>query len=506
MSLIDYWFSRPNIWFNSSESDDLDILEKYGSYLEYDNLYKTYIELLKNDKSNKEYLEFILICDQLSRHKYRNNKGELAKYDKFALDIARMVIENNKSLEGFTAGERCFIMMPLRHSDNIENNEMILEMVKEFRMNNDISIYRRFYKATVKKLGLLKNDEAIKTPVEVDRDIVFNSIIGVLDNGSIKEIVYTGKYTAGNNIIEEFEKFIEYIGVRMFNISISGGVDSMVAAYILRLLRDKYSLDIIATHIDYNNRGTSKLDRELCVRWCKELGINVYVRKIDEISRKRDKDREIYESITKNTRYDIYKKLGRHVILGHNRDDTVENIISNIIKRKNYDNLFGMTIYPTTDTLLCRPMLNIPKSDIYTFAKENKIPYVYDSTPSWSERGKKRDELIPYLDTFDKRIIPGLENISRYITSVHNVYSKTIDDLVDYSDNSIDKRVMNYDIAVWGDILFNISRKYSFGIISKKSVETSYIQLNKRRIGDKIVLSNKLWIQILKNKIRFILK
>jgi tRNA(Ile)-lysidine synthase TilS/MesJ len=88
------------------------------------------------------------------------------------------------------------------------------------------------------------------------------------------------------------------------------------------------------------------------------------------------------------------------VLLGHNKDDCFENIITNITNKNNYDNLSGMEILKTIDGInFWRPMLNIKKADIINYANLYKIPYLFDSTPSWSVRGKIRDNLKPVLLT-----------------------------------------------------------------------------------------------------------
>ncbi len=85
-------------------------------------------------------------------------------------------------------------------------------------------------------------------------------------------------------------------------------------------------------------------------------------------------------------------------------------------------------------------MMSIYKDEIYHFAETNMIPYVYDSTPKWSERGKKRDTLIPFLNKFDPRIINGLEHLSNHIRSVHIVYDEFIKNLITFKIMPNDKK------------------------------------------------------------------
>ena len=72
--------------------------------------------------------------------------------------------------------------------------------------------------------------------------------------------------------------------------------------------------------------------------------------------------------------------------------------------------------YDLNDVKILRPMLEIEKPEIVLFADHHNIPHLEDSTPSWSRRGQMRDELIPFVKSFDCRIIPGL-----YEFSIHSM-------------------------------------------------------------------------------------
>jgi tRNA(Ile)-lysidine synthase TilS/MesJ len=44
-----------------------------------------------------------------------------------------------------------------------------------------------------------------------------------------------------------------------------------------------------------------------------------------------------------------------------------------------------------------RPLLEHSKAEIFRFAHHYGVPYFRDTTPSWSTRGKLRNNLIPLL-------------------------------------------------------------------------------------------------------------
>jgi tRNA(Ile)-lysidine synthase len=204
-------------------------------------------------------------------------------------------------------------------------------------------------------------------------------------------------------------------------LSISGGVDSMMCSYILK----KANIPFSCVHINYSNRETSLDEENFVIDWCSVLDVDLYVRKINEINRPtcmENNMREMYETYTKDVRHKTYIKvhLNPYVILGHNQDDCFENILTNISHKSKYENLFGMGILGPVNSNgqtinFVRPMLKISKKSIYSFARENGILYVWDSTPTWSQRGKIRDMIRPCLESWDREMVSGLFEMSNVL-------------------------------------------------------------------------------------------
>ena len=194
-------------------------------------------------------------------------------------------------------------------------------------------------------------------------------------------------------------------------VSLSGGVDSMVLLHEL-VTSNKNKCEIIAVHINYNNRTTCDEEVKFVERYCEALCVRLYVKHITEMTRSRDSNRKEYEEYTRRLRFEEYKRHECPVLLGHNYEDTIENIISNISSKKNYHNLKGMK-YETDErgVTILRPYLKKSKDDIYKYARENSIPHLEDSTPKWSRRGKLRDSVIPTLEKHEPNFFKGLIDI-----------------------------------------------------------------------------------------------
>ena len=107
-----------------------------------------------------------------------------------------------------------------------------------------------------------------------------------------------------------------------------------------------------------------------------------------------------------------------------------------------------------------------------------------DSTPSWSERGKIRDILVPNVNKVNQDIIPGLCNLSNYMTELCGDFKNMILKETIIKCNE-DKREIyiekcNYFSYIYWNIIFQkLSRLYSLPHISTKSTNNFILILKK---------------------------
>ena len=350
-SFKDIWFNNPQWWF--SQDYDKEITDKY--------------EYLLNQPDPIDPINTILIYDQLPRHIYRNGPNDhiisyfLQKALSIKIDYDRL--DDN---------EYCFAMLPLRHTKDFKFIvSCVLPQTWERIYKSKSPILGRFLKATYERCPLVG--------AKLDTRFLLS---------------YSSTILAHNPIIN----FKPFLGVKNMTdkivISLSGGVDSMVCSMMLIQMYENIS----AVHINYGNRPTNNEEENFVVDWCNSiLHIPCYVRHISEINRKQCMEygfRELYETYTRDVRYFAYKEFGKEfgkdvkIVLGHNKDDIMENIFTNIANKNKYENLDGMTEYSTQDGIcFWRPLLYLSKEEIITYAHEHNIPYLPNSTPTWSQRG-----------------------------------------------------------------------------------------------------------------------
>ena len=225
----------------------------------------------------------------------------------------------------------------------------------------------------------------------------------------------------GGKIPNEFKSLIKISKYDKFVISLSGGVDSMISSWVMKQICK--NTEIICLHINYNNRQSSVMEEEFVKEWCKMIDIECSVESIKHLRRENKNGkvicyeneeeicRNMYEEKTKNIRFDAYKKHNCPVILGHNHDDLIENMITNISNNR-LDKLGGMDRSAILNGVnIVRPMINITKKEIYDYAKKTNVPYLEDSTPAWSRRGKLRDKFVPTVNEIEPNFMKGLQRL-----------------------------------------------------------------------------------------------
>ena len=389
MELYEEWFNNKNYWF----SKDFEI-DKYLS-----NKYFTPINniIFNINDSKRQLITKIILLDQIPRHYQRINPHSninLFSYSKKATIISELIL---KKFNNFTVDQLCFIYLPYRHINHISKICSIINIfinMYNLSYGTDKITCKKYIYNTLLKIYKQNNIDSLKNYIIQKNGKIL--IKKVLDPNSIKVYNNISNDKVYNIIKQQFLKLNSDFKIV---ISLSGGVDSMVLLHVIYKLNYK---NLIAVHINYNNHTQCNDELDFINYYCNKLNIKLIYRTIFEINRNQCHNnglRDIYEDITKQIRFDMYNLVSdenTYVILGHNKDDCFENIITNINNKKNYDNLSGMNYLSYIENInIFRPMLDIPKSDIINYANNNNIPYLRDSTPKWSMRGKIRDNIRP---------------------------------------------------------------------------------------------------------------
>lgn len=199
-------------------------------------------------------------------------------------------------------------------------------------------------------------------------------------------------------VLESFKQhFTERKKPLVFDIGLSGGVDSMVLLHILSCLRNEIKLIINAIHINHDLSENALTWENFCEKHCKELEINFISKKID-IS----EDLKLgVEGAARKKRYEVFKDYQKGVLaLAHHQDDQAETLLLQLFRGSGLKGLASMQLYDS-EKKIWRPFLRIKKERIKEFAKKYGIEFINDESNDNLnyDRNFLRQKVFPLLKT-----------------------------------------------------------------------------------------------------------
>jgi tRNA(Ile)-lysidine synthetase-like protein len=286
------------------------------------------------------------------------------------------------------------------------------------------------------------------------------------------------------DLIDTIKQYCDEKRSMKYVVSLSGGVDSMVLISILHFLR----FDVVGIHINYNNRKEGVSEMRFLEEWCAFNKILLYTKSINKIIRFNMK-RTDYELQTKQIRFDFYKEVCKkekssYVLLGHHKDDIVENVFANVCRGRNMLDLAVIKKDSIiNDVHIGRPMINYYKDIVYDFAHRNQIPYFKDSTPKWSVRGKYRNIIYPSIeDAFTKNVKENLIRLSAQSQQwneliYQSIITPFISSIVIETNENKNKilqfnieQFVDYPMCFWNIVFNDIFNKYGYKSPSQKGI------------------------------------
>lgn len=155
-SILNFWFPNNNFnkfWFDKSVDEKI-----YNEY--YKLLLEIYDKIIISDDATLEELDYeelvalIILLDQFSRNINRIIHINVSNFTDNAKKLSMICI--NKNILNKNIGHICFILMPLRHLNKINDYYLIIDILNKVEDNNN-EIYNKFRNETMRKLELLKN-------------------------------------------------------------------------------------------------------------------------------------------------------------------------------------------------------------------------------------------------------------------------------------------------------------------------------------------------------------
>jgi tRNA(Ile)-lysidine synthase len=198
-------------------------------------------------------------------------------------------------------------------------------------------------------------------------------------------------------------------------LAVSGGVDSVS---LMHMLKDRPGVEVVVAHFDHGIRPDSGEDREL-------------VREVAEIYELPFEYAEgrlgpaASEAVAREARYAFLRDVLRRteaqaLITAHHRDDVLETAIINLVRGGGRKGLTALDSRPGVE----RPLLDVPKRDIISYAEKQGLRWREDSTNQDIDylRNYVRHRLLPRFSQQEQdrlwAIIKDLRRTNREIDTL----------------------------------------------------------------------------------------
>ncbi|MFT6500283.1 MAG: tRNA(Ile)-lysidine synthase [Crocinitomicaceae bacterium] len=197
-----------------------------------------------------------------------------------------------------------------------------------------------------------------------------------------------------HKIEQHIEANWSHLKTNQISVACSGGLDSIVLAFVLHTLN--FKVDVI--HVNYKLRGEdSELDAQFVEQFCMDNSIPFDKRIVD--LKLQLKDGGNLQELARNVRYDWFHEIisaNGKVALAHHLDDQVETFFLNLARKSG---VMGLACMPNENNGIVRPLLDFSKEDLKEYAEASAIEWREDvsNRDSKYRRNKLRNEILPGL-------------------------------------------------------------------------------------------------------------
>jgi len=229
-----------------------------------------------------------------------------------------------------------------------------------------------------------------------------------------------------------------------FLLAVSGGIDSMVMLDFFVKNQSNLDCKISVCHINHNYHSKSLKMSKIVSNYCNKNNIELF----NIILKKQVLNNNI-ESQLRKKRYNELEKVRKnisahYIVTAHHFDDQIETALMRILNSSSLDSIMGIK---TLNNIIFRPLIDISKDEINSYAKKNKIAYGIDPTNNDISltRNFLRKKIIPLLETIKPNLAIPFKDLENKIDDVKDVIDFSINQFMNSEYINIDKGIVYID-------------------------------------------------------------
>ena len=146
--VLDFWFKETpkELWFEKNTAFDKKVTEKFAKT--YDHAVAGELDEWKD--AAKSCLALIIVLDQFPRNMFRDSPKAFA-HDALARDATKHALEEGYE-ELLKGAEKSFLIMPLMHSEYLNDQEMCLQLFSSWGYKTNVQ-FAKEHRDIIKRFG-----------------------------------------------------------------------------------------------------------------------------------------------------------------------------------------------------------------------------------------------------------------------------------------------------------------------------------------------------------------
>lgn len=279
-------------------------------------------------------------------------------------------------------------------------------------------------------------------------------------------------------------------------IAVSGGIDSMVLAKILYILKDEFDIQIGIGTFNHHIRDESNLEIEMVCSYAETLKVPCYKGEGNVLQYK-EAYKKTLEEAARDLRFRFLKEIKEKynynkIALAHNLNDFVETFLMHLFKGSGTK---GLTSLLRNENGIIHPLIEVKRSEIEAFAKKHNLPYSVDLTnfDLTYERNSIRYTLSPLISS----IYPNFENHILNTAKILLEENSFLENIAQIDLNAIKVNKEEYSLSLFNLLPLANKRRILFKLLdpygSFEKIESVIDFLSNEKLR-KINIANNLFL------------
>ncbi|WP_224483050.1 tRNA lysidine(34) synthetase TilS [Robertkochia aurantiaca] len=212
-------------------------------------------------------------------------------------------------------------------------------------------------------------------------------------------------------------------------IAISGGIDSVVLASLMRTVSENIAL----AHCNFALRGEeSDADEAFVKKLGGQYDIPVFTKRFDT-EKYATSEKLSTQMAARELRYNWFDQLMSdhgydYLMTAHHADDNLETFLINLSRGTGLDGLTGI---PERHGKILRPLLPFSREEIKTYALNEKLEWREDSSNRENKylRNQLRNKVIPRFKEVNDRLLSNVTKTIGYLKGYNEILDRHIREL-----------------------------------------------------------------------------